>query len=172
MRWEFYIQLFLLQLAQAFVNGPFRVLLAEMIPIGSEIRWFGMQLVLSNATVWVNYIASAPLQNATHQLRFPLILSVVFLVVAIVVEVARATLGVFTRDAERWRSRDKTGMGEGEVGSDEASSVGSVANEKRADVDLHQTGERTLVRDPNLEPVEPGWGSVSLALSTPITRAD
>jgi MFS-type transporter involved in bile tolerance (Atg22 family) len=110
MRWEFYIQILLLQLAQAFVNGAFRVLLSEMIPIGSEIRWFGMQLVLSCATVWVNYVASAPLQNATHQLRFPLILSVVFLAVAVVLEVARVSLGVFTRDAEKWRRIDKTGM--------------------------------------------------------------
>jgi hypothetical protein len=51
MRWEYYVQLFVFQLSGAFANSSFRVLLAELIPIGSEIRWFGMQLVLSCATV-------------------------------------------------------------------------------------------------------------------------
>lgn len=135
MRWEFYVQILLLQLAQALVNGPFRVLLSEMIPIGSEIRWFGMQLVLSNATVWVNYVASAPLQNATHQLRFPLILSVIFLVVALVLEVARNTLGVFKKDATKWRAIDRTGMrDEDQVSGGEASSVESAGDEKGARV--------------------------------------
>jgi MFS-type transporter involved in bile tolerance (Atg22 family) len=138
MRWEFYIQILLLQLAQAFVNGAFRVLLSEMIPIGSEIRWFGMQLVLSCGTVWVNYVASAPLQNATHQLRFPLILSLVFLVVAVVLEVARVSLGVFTRDAEKWRRIDKTGMFDScpVAGGDVAGS--SDEGEKRAQVHSQQ----------------------------------
>lgn len=140
MRWEFYVQILLLQLGQSFANGPFRVLLSEIIPIGSEIRWFGMQLVLSNATVWVNYVASAPLQNATHQLRFPLILSVVFLIVAIVLELARVNLGVFKRDAATWRTRDKTGMGAEDLAGGEASSTGSAVEEKSAQSSVRQVG--------------------------------
>lgn len=50
-RWEFYVQLFVMFLSQALVNSSFRVLFSEMIPAGSEVRWFGMQLVLSCATV-------------------------------------------------------------------------------------------------------------------------
>jgi hypothetical protein len=141
MRWEFYVQVLFLQLGQAFVNGPFRVLLSEMIPIGSEIRWFGMQLVLSCGTVWVNYVASAPLQNATHQLRFPLILSLVFLVVALVLEIARVSLGVFKRDAEKWRGKDKTGMFEQDpvASNDENTSTDGIVNEKRTQFNLQQT---------------------------------
>lgn len=134
MRWEFYIQIFLLQLAQAFVNGAFRVLLSEMIPIGSEIRWFGMQLVLSCGTVWVNYVASAPLQNATHQLRFPLVLSLAFLGMAIVLEAARVSLGVFRRDTERWRRIDKTGMVDEDPVAGVEEVVSSAEGEKQARV--------------------------------------
>jgi hypothetical protein len=140
MRWEFYVQIMLLQLAQAFANGAFRVLLSEMIPVGSEIRWFSIQLVLSCGTVWVNYVASAPLQNSTHQLRFPLILSLVFLVVALTLEVSRVTLGVFARDAEKWRVLDKTGSVVDM--SAEACSPASVRNEKGNDLDVRQLGSR------------------------------
>lgn len=97
-----------------------------MIPVGSEIRWFGMQLVLSCATVWVNYVASAPLQNATHQLRFPLILSLVFLAVAFGLEVCRVRMGVFRRDMEKWKAVDAVGA-EGVCGSDEMGRERSLA---------------------------------------------
>ena len=124
MRWEFYFQHFIFQMSGAFVNASFRVLLAEMIPIGSEIRWFGMQLVLSCATVWVNYVASAPLQNATHQLRFPLILSLIFLALALVLELCRVSLPVFKADLLKWRQLDDTGLVPMIV-EDSESSVGS-----------------------------------------------
>ena len=45
------MQLLVFQISGAFVNASFRVLLAEMIPVGSELRWYGMQLVLSCSTV-------------------------------------------------------------------------------------------------------------------------
>ena len=50
-RWEFYAQLVLLQFSQALVNVSFRVLFSELIPKGSEVEWFGLQLILSCATV-------------------------------------------------------------------------------------------------------------------------
>ena len=143
MRWEFYVQILLLQLGQAFVNGAFRVLLSEMIPVGSEIRWFGMQLVLSCATVWINYVASAPLQNATHQLRFPLILSLVFLVVALVLEVARVSLGVFKRDAQKWRRRDHTGMDAERESSNGTDATGETTTRKSTEVGLHVVDEKS-----------------------------
>lgn len=96
------------------------------MPPRNEVRWFGLQYVLSCATVsidshqshyrptnafinqvWVNYIASAPLQNATHQLRFPLILSLIFMIVAFVIEFARFMMPYFKRDQEKWAAHDK-----------------------------------------------------------------
>ena len=60
--------------------------------------------------VWVNYIASAPLQNATHQLRFPLILSLIFMVVAFVLEFSRFTVPFFKHDQEKWAAHDKAAL--------------------------------------------------------------
>ncbi|ETN36788.1 uncharacterized protein HMPREF1541_09066 [Cyphellophora europaea CBS 101466] len=105
-RWEFYVQLFIFQTSGSLVNASFRVLFSEMIPVGSEIRWFGMQLVLSCATVWVNYVASGPLQNVTHQLRFPLVISLIFLVFALSVESCRVTLPTFQADLRKWHDLD------------------------------------------------------------------
>ena len=51
MRWEFYVQLFVNQLSQAFGNNAFRVMFSEMMPVSNEVRWFGMQVVISRATV-------------------------------------------------------------------------------------------------------------------------
>ena len=99
------------------------------MPPRNEVRWFGLQYVLSCATVsidshqshyrptnayinqdWVNYIASAPLQNATHQLRFPLILNLIFMVVAFVIELARFMMPYFKRDQEKWAAHDKAAL--------------------------------------------------------------
>jgi hypothetical protein len=60
--------------------------------------------------VWVNYIASAPLQNATHQLRFPLILSLIFMVIAFVLECSRFTMPYFKRDQEKWAAHGKAAL--------------------------------------------------------------
>jgi hypothetical protein len=58
--------------------------------------------------VWINYVASAPLQNATHQLRSPLVLSLVFTIIAFVLECVRVTVPLFKHDQERWAAHDKT----------------------------------------------------------------
>ena len=58
MRWEFYVQLLIAQLSQAFTNTAFRVLFSEMVPVGYEVRWFSLQVVLSCGTV--SYGTSAP----------------------------------------------------------------------------------------------------------------
>jgi hypothetical protein len=60
------VQSFIFYLSNAIVNATFRVLYSEFIPKGSEIEWFGLQVVLSCATVskhfnlldppWVSYL--------------------------------------------------------------------------------------------------------------------
>lgn len=57
--------------------------------------------------LWVNYVASAPLQNATHQLRFPLVLSLIFMVFAFVIELARVFMQYFQNDQKKWAAHDK-----------------------------------------------------------------
>jgi hypothetical protein len=47
----------------------------------------------------------------------------VFLVVAFVLELSRVTLGVFARDAVKWRLRDKTGIVEDDVSSAESEKI-------------------------------------------------
>lgn len=96
------MQLLICYLSQAVVNPTFRLLYSEQIPEGEEIMWFGLQVILSCVTTWVNYVATGPLQNATHELRFPLVLCLVFLIVPLVLECLRATMSLFRRDRERW----------------------------------------------------------------------
>lgn len=65
--------------------------------------------------VWVNYVASSPLQNTMHQLRFPLIISLVFLIIALALELCRVTLSMFKVDRRKWRDIDETVDGSSEV---------------------------------------------------------
>jgi hypothetical protein len=58
--------------------------------------------------VWVNYVASAPLQNATNNLRYPLVLSTVFGTVAVVLELIRELHPYFKRDRKKWIAHDLT----------------------------------------------------------------
>lgn len=58
----------------------------------------------------MNYVASAPLQNATHQLRFPLVLSLIFMVFAFVIEIARVFMPYFQNDQRKWAAFDKTNL--------------------------------------------------------------
>jgi hypothetical protein len=102
-RWEFYVQTLVLFISYSVVNPVFRLLYAEMIPTGEEVLWFGLQLVLSCATTWVTYVATGPLQNATHNLRFPLILCLAFFIVSLVLECTRYWLPYFKKDRVRWQ---------------------------------------------------------------------
>ncbi|KAK0104120.1 hypothetical protein ONS96_005216 [Cadophora gregata f. sp. sojae] len=106
-RWEFYAQSLLFNISGSIVNSVFRVLFSEMVPKGSEVECFGLQVILSCATAWVSYVANAPLQNATHELRFPLVLCLIMLVVPVALEVSRCTLDVFVRDKTRWKEYDE-----------------------------------------------------------------
>ncbi|KAK8064261.1 autophagy-related protein 22 [Apiospora saccharicola] len=106
-RWEFYVQNFVFYLSGAIVNSTFRVLYSELVPKGSEIEWFGLQVVISCATAWVSYIANAPLQGATNQLRFPLVLCTAFLSVPLVLEIYRKRARYFINDRLRWQNEDQ-----------------------------------------------------------------
>jgi hypothetical protein len=65
--------------------------------------WFGLQVIISCATTWVSFVATGPLQAATHDLRFPLIICLIFLTAPLVLECCRARMGVFKKDMIRWR---------------------------------------------------------------------
>ncbi|KAG9239914.1 hypothetical protein BJ878DRAFT_431369, partial [Calycina marina] len=99
---EFYVQSFIFYLSNSIVAPTFRVLYAEMIPKGSEIEYFGMQAVLSCATAWISYVANAPIQEATHQLRFPLVVCLIFLAIPVLLETFRCTAGYLARDKAKW----------------------------------------------------------------------
>ncbi|KAH9212521.1 autophagy-related protein 22-like protein [Leptodontidium sp. 2 PMI_412] len=107
-RWEFYIQSLLFNVSNSIVNSVFRVLFSEMVPKGSEVEWFGLQVILSCATAWVSYVANAPLQNATHELRFPLVLCLIMLVLPVVLEICRCSMDVFVKDKARWKEYDES----------------------------------------------------------------
>ena len=95
------MQLLLCYGSQSVVNPTFRLLFSELVPKGEEIMWFGLQVILSCATTWVSYVATGPLQNATHELRFPLVLCLVFLLMPLVLEWMRSWSGLLKRERER-----------------------------------------------------------------------
>ncbi|KAL8687320.1 MAG: hypothetical protein Q9218_006474 [Villophora microphyllina] len=101
-RWEFYVHLLISYISESVVNPSLRILFSELVPKGEEIMWFGLQLILNCATTWVNYVATAPLQNATHNLRYPLVLCLVFAIVPVVLECMRATMAVFKKERALW----------------------------------------------------------------------
>ncbi|CZS88014.1 uncharacterized protein RCO7_00983 [Rhynchosporium graminicola] len=106
-RGEFYVQNLLFQVSDSIVSSVFRVLFSEMVAKGSEVEWCGLQVILSCATAWVSYVANAPLQNATHELRFPLVLCLIMLVVPVVLEICRSNMSVFAKDKQRWKDYDE-----------------------------------------------------------------
>lgn len=100
------MQLLITNISSSIVNPTFRILFSELIPKGNEIRWFGLQLVLSCATCWVSYVANAPLQNATHQLRFPLVLCLAIFVLPVLLEMVRVSVKAIRQDKVRWQEHD------------------------------------------------------------------
>lgn len=87
--------------------------------------------------VWINYVASAPLQNATNNLRYPLVLSTIFATIALVLELVRNLHPYFQRDRKQWIAHDLTeaeaealahssGSANGQVFDNDVERVGSV----------------------------------------------
>ncbi|TGJ81453.1 hypothetical protein E0Z10_g7325 [Xylaria hypoxylon] len=84
-RWEFYFFQALLSVASSIVGVAFKVLFSRLFPQGSEIKFFGFQLVLSLGTVWVPQIVNGPIVDATNNLRLPAAISSVLLLFCVVV---------------------------------------------------------------------------------------
>jgi hypothetical protein len=70
------------------------------------MTWFGLQVVVSCATTWVNYVATGSLQSSTHNLRFPLILCVVFLLIPPVLEALRLIWGKARNERQQREQRE------------------------------------------------------------------
>ncbi|GAP91117.1 putative autophagy-related protein 22 [Rosellinia necatrix] len=70
-RWEFYAFQALQSGAAGIAGVVFRVLFSRLFPRGRAVRFFGLQLVLSLATVWVPQIVNGPVVDATDNLRLP-----------------------------------------------------------------------------------------------------
>jgi hypothetical protein len=69
------------------------------------MTWFGLQVVVSCATTWINYVATGSLQSSKHNLRFPLVLCVVFLLVPPVLETFRLVWGTARIERDRWECK-------------------------------------------------------------------
>jgi hypothetical protein len=87
-----------MQVAGIIVTVIFRILYAECISQGEEVMWYGLQVVLSCATSWVAYVATGPIQDATHNLRFPTVVCLVFMILPVGLEMVRLISPVFIRD--------------------------------------------------------------------------
>ena len=70
-RAEFYVFQVLQNIAGSILAPLFRVLFPELFPKGSEIQYFGFQLVLSCSTVWIPQIVDGPIVQATNNQRLP-----------------------------------------------------------------------------------------------------
>lgn len=126
LRWEFYVQVFIYQVGGAIVNSTWRVLYAELIPVGEEFLWFGMQTVLLCATNWINPVTTASLQARTN-LRFPMVICVIFGVMAVTMEALRINLSSCKEDTFRAQSRS----------SRNASSAGSLEEKLQDKSEAH-----------------------------------
>ncbi|WWC89516.1 uncharacterized protein L201_004440 [Kwoniella dendrophila CBS 6074] len=82
-RVEFYIGQILINLSTAILNCLFRVLFSELFPNGSEIKYFGFQLVLSLGTVWIPQVVDGPIVDKTNNQRLPSIVAFIFFLVAV-----------------------------------------------------------------------------------------
>ncbi|KAI1147374.1 hypothetical protein F4825DRAFT_437567 [Nemania diffusa] len=74
-RWEFYFFQALQSAAASVAGVAFRVLFSRLFPQGSEIKFFGFQLVLSLGSVWIPQIVNGPVVDATNNLRLPAAIS-------------------------------------------------------------------------------------------------
>lgn len=68
-RWEFYLFNVLQNAAGSVLSPLFRVFFCQLFPKGSEIRYFGFQLVLSCLTTWIPQVVNGPIIDATGQPR-------------------------------------------------------------------------------------------------------
>lgn len=70
---EFWGELALLNPATSALRACNRVMYAAMIPRGKEAHFTGLELTLDLATGWINPLVQSVIQDATHNLRYPML---------------------------------------------------------------------------------------------------
>ncbi|KAI1361227.1 autophagy-related protein 22 [Xylaria arbuscula] len=70
---EFWGEIALLNPATSALRACNRVMYAAMIPKGKEAHFTGLELTLDLATGWINPLVQSVIQDATHNLRYPML---------------------------------------------------------------------------------------------------
>ncbi|KAI0522110.1 autophagy-related protein 22 [Xylaria bambusicola] len=70
---EFWGEIALLNPATSALRACNRVMYAAMIPRGKEAHFTGLELTLDLATGWINPLVQSVIQDATHNLRYPML---------------------------------------------------------------------------------------------------
>ncbi|MCJ1284685.1 hypothetical protein MMC26_004021 [Xylographa opegraphella] len=96
---EFWVEQALFMSSSSALRALNRMLYASMLPRGSEALFFGLEIVLDLATGWINPLLLGTIQNATHNLRFPMVINALLVLVAVGFY-AWVDVGKGVRDAE------------------------------------------------------------------------
>ncbi|KAI1124424.1 autophagy-related protein 22-like protein [Nemania abortiva] len=70
---EFWVELAVLNPATSALRACNRVMYAAMLPRGREAHFTGLELTLDLATGWINPLVQSVIQDATHNLRYPML---------------------------------------------------------------------------------------------------
>ncbi|KAI0190309.1 autophagy-related protein 22 [Astrocystis sublimbata] len=70
---EFWVELAVLNPATSALRACNRVIYASMIPKGKEAHFTGLEITLGLATGWINPLVQSVIQDATHDLRYPML---------------------------------------------------------------------------------------------------
>ncbi|GAA6016964.1 hypothetical protein JCM10207_007863 [Rhodosporidiobolus poonsookiae] len=82
-RWEFYFFQIVQNMAFSLLSAVFRVVYSELFPRGAEVQYFSFQLAIGCATVWIPQVVDSAIVDATNMVRFPAIISLVTILIAI-----------------------------------------------------------------------------------------
>ncbi|KAH9909602.1 autophagy-related protein 22-like protein [Xylariomycetidae sp. FL2044] len=80
---EFWVELAVLNPATSALRACNRVMYAAMFPRGKEAHFTGLELTLVLATGWINTLVQAVIQDATHNLRYPMLPNLFLFLVAL-----------------------------------------------------------------------------------------
>jgi MFS-type transporter involved in bile tolerance (Atg22 family) len=70
---EFWVALAMFMSTSSALRSLNRVLFSSLIPRGSEALFFGLEITLDLATGWINPLVQGFVQDATHNLRYPML---------------------------------------------------------------------------------------------------
>ncbi|KAI0444279.1 autophagy-related protein 22 [Xylaria telfairii] len=79
---EFWVELAVLNPATSALRACNRVIYAAMIPRGKEAHFTGLEITLDFATGWINPLVQSVIQDATHNLRYPMLPNLFLFLVA------------------------------------------------------------------------------------------